>query len=274
MANNNLTAQEKKTLNKMFWLSHLVFISFSMVKMEANGFTMTMAPALEELYGDDPEAKKEAVLRHQSFFNTHAVPFSFVAGLSYAMERQHKEGKVDGTTIENIKAALMSPTAGMFDSLFFNAIRVIAAGISIGLCRNGNFLGVILFILMYGVTQSVVKYLLINAGYTLGTSFIDQVFNSGLIQVLTKCASVLGLMMVGAMTAQMVNVPLNLVVNTTGAEGGEVVVADILNQVFPGLLGVCALFLMVYLIKKGWTPTKLILLIFAFALVGAAIGLF
>jgi PTS system mannose-specific IID component len=274
MAKKDLTAPEKATLNKMFWLSHLVFISFSMVKMEANGFTMTMAPALKELYSDDPEEMKEAVLRHQSFFNTHAVPFSFVAGLAYAMERQHKEGKVDGTTIENVKAALMGPTAGMFDSLFFNAIRVIAAGISIGLCRNGNFLGTILFILMYGVTQSVVKYFLINAGYTLGTSFIDQVFNSGLIQVLTKCASVLGLMMVGAMTAQMVNVPLNLVINTTGAEGGEVVVGDILNQVFPGLLGVCALFLMVYLIKKGWTPTKLILLIFAFALVGAAIGIF
>ena len=274
MANNNLTAQEKATLKKMFWLSHLVFISFSMVKMEANGFTMTMEPALEELYGDDPEEMNEAVLRHQSFFNTHAVPFSFVAGLAYAMERQHKEGKVDGMTIENIKAALMGPTAGMFDSLFFNCIRVIAAGISIGLCSQGNFLGTIIFILLYGVTQSIVKWLLINAGYTLGTSFIDQVFNSGLIQVLTKCASVLGLMMVGAMTAQMVSVPLNLVINTTGAEGGEVVIADVLNSVFPGLLGVCALFLMVYLIKKGWTPTKLILLIFAFALVGAAIGLF
>ena len=274
MAKNNLTAQEQATLKKMFLLSHLVFISFSMVKMEANGFMMTMEPALEELYADNPEEKKEAVARHMSFFNTHAGPFSFVAGLAYAMERQHSEGKVDGTTIENIKAALMGPTAGMFDSLFFNCIRVIAAGISIGLCRQGNFLGTIIFILLYGVTQSVVKWLLINTGYTLGTSFIDQVFNSGLIQVLTKCASVLGLMMVGAMTAQMVSVPLNLVINTTGAEGGEVVIADILNSVFPGLLGVVALFLMVWLIKKGWTPTKLIGLIFAFALIGAAIGIF
>ena len=242
MANNNLSAQEKATLKKMFWLSHLVFISFSMVKMEANGFTMTMEPALEELYGDDPE---------------EMITITF-----------------DGGEGSNIKAALMGPTAGMFDSLFFNCIRVIAAGISIGLCRQGNFLGTIIFVLLYGCLQSVAKYLLINAGYTLGTSFIDQVFNSGLIQVLTKCASVLGLMMVGAMTAQMVNVPLNLVINTTGAEGGEVVIADILNSVFPGFLGVCALFLMVYLIKKGWTPTKLILLIFAFALIGAAIGLF
>ena len=80
--------------------------------------------------------------------------------------------------------------------------------------------------------------------------------------------------MVGAMTANMVSVPLNLIVNTTGEEGGAVNVGDVINSVFPGLLGVCALFLMVYLIKKGWKPSQLILLIFAFALVGALIGIF
>ena len=271
---NNYTPSEKKILDKMFLYSHLVFISFSMVKMEANGFTITMSPMLEELYKDDPEAMKEAVARHQQFFNTHAVPFSFIAGLSAAMEKQHKEGKVDGATIENIKAALMGPTAGMFDSLFFNCLRVIAAGIAIGLCRNGNFLGVIIFLLLYGFTQSIAKYLLFHAGYNLGTSFIDQVFSSGLIQVLTKCAGILGLMMVGAMTANMVNIPLNLVVNTTGAEGGAVNVGEIINSVFPGLLGVVALFVMVHLIKKGWKPSQLILLIFAIALVGALIGIF
>lgn len=274
MAKANYTPTEKKILDKMFLYSHLVFISFSMVKMEANGFTITMAPLLQELYKDDPEEMKEAVARHQQFFNTHAVAFSFIAGLAGAMEKQHKEGKVDGATIENIKAALMGPTAGMFDSLFFNALRVIAAGIAIGMCRTGNFLGVIVFLLLYGVSQSVVKYLLLHTGYDLGTAFIDQVFSSGLIQVLTKCAGVLGLMMVGAMTANMVNIPLNLVINTTGREGGAVNVGDVINSVFPGLLGVCALFVMVYLIKKGWKPSQLILLIFAIALIGALVHIF
>ena len=111
---------------------HLVFTSFNMVKMEANGFTITMAPAIESIYKDDMEGKREAYLRHQNFFNTHAVPFSFIAGLAYAMEKEHKEkNSIDGQTIESIKAALMGPTAGMFDSLFFNCLRIIAAGIGI-----------------------------------------------------------------------------------------------------------------------------------------------
>ena len=86
-----LTPEEKKVLKSMFFRSHLVFTSFNMVKMEANGFTITMAPAIESIYKDDMEGKREAYLRHQNFFNTHAVPFSFIAGLAYAMEKENKE---------------------------------------------------------------------------------------------------------------------------------------------------------------------------------------
>lgn len=272
MAKKILSQEENSVLKSMFLRSHTVFINFNMVKMEANCFTITMAPAIESIYGDDIEEKKEAYLRHQNFFNTHAVALSFIAGLAYAMEKEKKEtGTVDGQTIESIKAALMGPTAGMFDSLFFNCLRVIAAGIGIGLCADGNFLGTIIFILLYGVSQSVFKYILINLGYVYGTSFIDMVFETGLMTSLTKSASVLGLIMVGAMTAQMVNVPLNWTL-TVGQT--SVVVNDIINQIFPGLLGVVLLFTLVSLIKKGKRPTQLIFGILAIAILGALIGIF
>lgn len=271
MAKTNYSAEEKKVLRSMFLRSHWVFMNFNMVKMEANGFTATMAPAIESIYGDDIAAKKEAYARHQQFFNTHAVPFSFIAGLSYAMEKEHAKGNVDGKTIEAIKAALMGPTAGMFDSLFFNCLRIIAAGIAIGLCSQGSFLGTIIFIILYGLSQSLVKYLFVNMGYQYGTSFIDMVFSSGLMQPLTKSAGVLGLMMVGAMTYTTVNVPLNLTIVTGDT---SVVVLDVVNSIFPGLLGVLLLFFLVRLIKKGARPTQLILGIFAFALIGAFLGIF
>jgi len=267
-----ITPEEKKILNKMFFRSHLVFQSFTMVKMEANGFTMTLAPAIESIYKDDPEGKKEAYLRHQNFFNTHAVPFSFIAGLTAAMEKEHKEkGSIDGKTIDSIKAALMGPTAGMFDSIFFNCLRVIAAGVAIGLNSQGNILGTFIFILLYGVTQSITKYYFVNWGYTLGTSFIDEVFNSGLINALTKAASVMGLMMVGFMSASFVNVPLTWTLNVGST---SVVFADIFNSIFPGLLGILLLFYMIRLIKKGVRPVQLILGILVLGLVGAFIGIF
>ena len=274
MAANTYTPEEKAILRKIFFRSHRCFMMFSMAKMEANCFTMCMQPVIESLYPDDKEEQRRSYLRHQAFFNTHTNPFTFIAGLTYAMEKERKEGKVDEATIDNVKAALMGPTAGMFDSFWFNAVRVISAGIAIGLCSQGNFLGTILFVLLYGVTQSIAKWYLLQAGYNLGTSFIDTVFNSGLVNVLTKCASVVGLTMVGAMTANMVNVPLNWVINTTGKEGGEVVVRDIVHSIFPGLLGVVLLFVLVRLIKKGYRPTQLIAGIFVLALVGALLGIF
>ena len=45
-----VSAEENKILKKMFWNSHLVFANFN----------MTMAPAVESIYGDDIEGKKAA----------------------------------------------------------------------------------------------------------------------------------------------------------------------------------------------------------------------
>lgn len=266
------TTKEKKILKSMFLRSHFTFMGFNMVKMQANGFTLAMSPAIEEIYKDDPEGKKAAYIRSQSFINTHAVPFSLIAGLTYALEKQNKENPdFDPEVINSVKASLMGPTAGMFDSLFFNGVRVIAGGIAIGLGSTGNILGALLFILLYGVTQSIAKYYLLNAGYKYGTSFIDQVFGSGLIDALTKAASILGLMMVGALTASMVYVPLNWTVTISGA---SLAIQDVFNNIFPGLLSIIYIFVLMGLIKKGVRPTTIIFAILGISLLGAWIGIF
>lgn len=266
-----ISAEDNAVLRKMFIMSHSVFMNFNMTKMEANCFTNTMAPAIEQVYEGDQDAKREAYLRHQAFFNTHAVALDFIAGLSYALEKDCAEGKVPGKTIEAIKASLMGPTAGMFDSLFFNCLRVIGAGIAIGLCSQGNILGTFIFILLYGVTQSILKWFLLKAGYTLGTSFIDSVYNSGLMQVATKAASILGVMMVGCMTATTVGFPLNWTVNI-----GEtsLVVLDLFNSIYPGILSVAIVLIMLAFIKKGVRPIVLIFGLLIFCLLGAAVGIF
>lgn len=266
-----ISTEDNAVLRKMFIMSHSVFMNFNMTKMEANCFTNTMAPAIEQVYVDDPEGKREAYLRHQAFFNTHAVALDFIAGLSYALEKDCAEGKVPGQTIEAIKASLMGPTAGMFDSLFFNCLRVIGAGIAIGLCSQGNIAGTFIFILLYGVTQSILKWFLLKAGYTLGTSFIDSIYNSGLMQVATKAASILGVMMVGCMTATTVGFPLNWTV-TIGDT--SLVVLDLFESIYPGILSVAIVLIMLAFIKKGIRPIVLIFGLLIFCLLGAAVGIF
>ena len=53
MAMFNYSEQEKKTLRKMWVNAGYVFAGFNMVKMEGNGFALTMAPVLDELYKDE-----------------------------------------------------------------------------------------------------------------------------------------------------------------------------------------------------------------------------
>ena len=80
-----VSAEENKILKKMFWNSHLVFANFNMTKMEANGFTMTMAPAVVFFYVFYIDGYKAAYARQQSFFNTHSAAFNFISGLCYAL---------------------------------------------------------------------------------------------------------------------------------------------------------------------------------------------
>ena len=259
MAKSAYTTQEKKTLRKMFWNSGLVFSGFNMVKMEGNAFALTMEPALEELYEDQTE-RAEALQRHNGFFNTHAVFFALIAGITYALEKQKKtSGGVDDDVIENIKVALMGPTAGIGDAFFFNCLRVIAAGIAIGLCAQANFLGVILFVLIYGFSQFAARYYLLRMGYRYGTSFM------------TKAAGVMGITMVGAMVASSVNVKLAWTINVGQT---SVVVLDIFNSIMPGILSILLVFGMVRLIKKGYKPITLVFGILVISIVLAFFGIF
>lgn len=271
MAKTTLTQQEKKTLKSMFWNSGLVFAGFNMVKMEGNAFALTMAAPLEELY-PDLEERKRAMVRHNGFFNTHAVMFCLIAGITYAMEKEKKlKGSVDDDTIENIKAALMGPTAGIGDAFFFNCVRIIAAGVGIGLCSQGNILGVLLFVLMYGVSQLVARWYLLRVGYTLGTSFVDSIFESGLMTALTKSAGIVGLTMVGAMVANMMNVKLAWTINVGDT---SVVLLEVFDSVMPGILSVALLFGLVKLIKKGVKPITLVFGILISTIVLAFFGVF
>lgn len=68
MKNMMISADEKKLLRKVEIRSHTCFLAATMVNMEGNGFTFSLIPAIEEIYKDDPEGKKEAYTRHQQFF--------------------------------------------------------------------------------------------------------------------------------------------------------------------------------------------------------------
>ena len=67
------------------------------------------------------------------------------------------------------------------------------------------------------------------SGYRLGAGVLDKIQKSGLMESLTYGAAILGLMVIGGMTAEMVtvNIPLQI-----GTGDSAMAIADILNGIF------------------------------------------
>ena len=75
---SKINAHDKKVLKKMFWGSGLAFSGFNVVKMQGNGFTNTMGPALEDLFPDDAKSRGEALARANGVFNTNNTMFGLL----------------------------------------------------------------------------------------------------------------------------------------------------------------------------------------------------
>ncbi len=250
-----LSAQEKKTLQRITLRSNLLNGSMQAIKRQAMGFTYALIPALAELYDGDKEKMAEALQRHDTFINTHASFGAFLLGLVYALEKQKAEGKgVTSDMITNIKASLMGPLAGIGDSIFHITLRVIGAGIGINFALEGNILGAFIFMIIYGGTFLAIKYPLCKAGYTLGTQYLKDLFEKGLIKSLTKSASILGLMMVGGLVSSLMNVNTTLAITFGETSVG---LQTMFDQIVPELLAIITVFGVYKLIKRKVSITKI-----------------
>ncbi|MGN1399379.1 MAG: PTS system mannose/fructose/sorbose family transporter subunit IID [Erysipelotrichaceae bacterium] len=267
-----ITPEERKMLNKAYYFSLGTNMASSKVSQQSKCFAMAMYPGIDMFY-DDPEDKKKAFYRHAGeFFNTHQVFLGLLVGIALAMEKQqasHPEEDITDT-ISTLKASLMGPTAGIGDSFFFNCFRVIIAGLCIGIASSGNILGVLLFVLLYGGTLLVVKYLFLTAGYRYGTSIISEAFKTGVIPLITEAAGILGAIMVGVLVAQ--NVKINIILVPTFGDA-TVNIQGMLDTIMPGLLSLVLWGWAFAKTQKGWSPTKLIFVIMGGCIVLAFFGI-
>ncbi len=89
-------------------------------------------------------------------------------------------------------------------------LRLIATGIGTSTALKGNILGPILFLLVFNVPHILVRWCFTRWGYVLGTGVLQRIQKSGMMESLTYGASIIGLMVVGAMTASMIDITIPL----------------------------------------------------------------
>ena len=127
----------------------------------------------------------------------------------------------------------MGPLSGIGDSFFWGTFRVIAAGAGFRWRSRAAFLGPILFLLLFNVPHLIIRYYCTIWGYQLARSLFRLRMKNGLIQHMTKLATVIGLTTVGAMIATMVTFNVGFI-----AQIGEttLVLQEVFDQIMPKIL--------------------------------------
>lgn len=234
------------------------------------GFAYSMTPVIEKLY-QTKEERAEALQRHMEFFNITVYFSTLVLGIVTAMEeRKAKDPAFDTSSISNVKASLMGPLSGIGDSIFLGTLRIIAAGIGASLCMNGNPFGAVLFLLLYNIPAFLVRYLGMMKGYELGTTLLEKLQKSGLMNKVTNMTGIVGLMTIGSMIATMVTVRMSI---TFGSGDGVTELQGILDSIMPCLLPVCVTALIYWLLGKNVKTTWLLFGIIAVSIVCAGFGI-
>ena len=269
---NNLSREDKKMINSICWRSLNAHCSRvgGQARQMAIGFLWQIMPALNRYYKDQPEKKKEALYRHVQFCNVSNAIYPFLAGLVASMEKENSEvDDFDTSSIVAIKAALMGPLAGIGESLLFSVVRVIAAGIGISFALQGSILGPILFFLIYNGCTMALRFSLGYVGFISGSSFITNMYQNGTLKILTKCAGILGLIMVGAMTASTVKFTTAISIPIPGGEA--VALQSSLDTLFLGLVPLLLTFGCKKLLDKNVNINWIMVGIFVLSLMMAVV---
>lgn len=269
-----LTKEDKKMVNSICLRSLNAHCSRvgGQARQMAIGFLWQIMPALNRYYKDQPEKKREALIRHVQFCNVSNAFFPFLAGLVASMEKENSEvDDFDASSIVAIKAALMGPLAGIGDSLLFSVVRVIAASIGISFALQGSVLGPILFFVIYNTCTMALRFGLGYVGFVSGSQFITKMYKNGTLAILTKCAGILGLIMVGAMTASTVKFATTIMIPISGGE--PVALQASLDTLFLGIVPLLLTFGCKKLLDKNVNINYIMLGILAASILLAVLGI-
>ncbi|WP_179394815.1 PTS system mannose/fructose/sorbose family transporter subunit IID [Lacticaseibacillus absianus] len=268
----NVSPEDKKMLNSIFWRSFTVFASRAgATKTHAPGFMYSIMPALDRYYKDDPEGHRQAMQRHTTWYNITQNVGTFVMGLVASMEKKNAaDPNFDSDSTVALKTSLMGPLSGIGDSIFWGVLRVIAAGIGISLASQGSIFGPLLFLVIYNVPSILTRYYLTYMGFTLGDTFIQDMYRSGSMKLLNKSASTLGLMMIGCMTATMVTFQSKLAIPIKG--GKPILIQTYLDQLWQGLVPLVVTLVCYWLLSKKVNVNWILLGVLALAIVLGLLG--
>ena len=273
-------SDKKVTKDDLFWTfvrSNFLLGSFNFERMQSMGFCVSMMPILKRVYGDNKEELKAALKRHLEFFNTQPFVAAAIMGIIGAMEEKRANGaEISPATLSGVKVGLIGPLAGVGDPIFWGTIRPVLAALGAGIALTGSIIGPIIFFVAFNAIRLATHWYGVKYGYEKGTELVENIGGNEM-KFLTEGASVLGLLVMGALVAKWTTVNMPLVISEYDNSAGDHVVTTlqtILDSLMPGIVALLMTFACMWLLKRGMNPLVIIIGLFAIGIVGYAIGLF
>jgi PTS system mannose-specific IID component len=270
----------KSFFNWFFWNG----CSQQAESMLGMAFGQAMAPVIDELY-DSQEEKAAALKRHITLFNTESQVGSICNGIVCGLEEANANKQCTPELISGAKVALIGPTSAIGDSLWVATIIPILLTLCLSIAQTNpgtSWLGPVLYLIIYPLGTCILSWSLFKLGKKSGLEGMQSFMATGRLNALTDTMTVLGLLVVGALTASFVSVTLPVqirrdvydAVNNTVLENQVIFNADnVVNAIFPKLLPL-GLTLWIYRLyaKKKIAPLALMGIILVLALVLTWLG--
>ncbi len=294
----------KKDRRAVALRSTLLMGSWNYERIESGGFCYAMIPAIKKLYHNKDD-QRAALKRHMEFFNTHPYVAAPILGVTLALEEEKANGSpVDDTAIQGVKVGMMGPLAGVGDPVFWFTIRPMLGALGASLAMGGSILGPVLFFVLWNIIRWAFLWYTQEFGYQAGSK-ISEDLSGGLLQKVTKTASILGMFVLGSLVQRWVNIDFKTVISTVRLSEGAYIdwqalpqggagiqqafqqftsgmaiapeqvttLQDNLNTLLPGIAPLLLTFLCMWLLKKNISPIVIIIALFLAGILGHVVGL-
>jgi len=279
--------------------------SWNYERMQNGGWAYSLIPALKKLYPNKDDASA-ALKRHLEFFNTHPYIAAPILGVTLALEEERANGaQIDDAAIQGVKVGMMGPLAGIGDPVFWFTVRPILGAIAASLATGGSVIAPLFFFFVWNIVRAAFLWYTQEFGYQKGSE-ITKDLSGGILQTITKGASILGMFVMGILVQRWTNINFPMVISkvkmadgafikfpegaVNGAQLQEVLTAmnkgvalspdkvttlqDNLNDLVPGFAALLLTFLCMWLLKKKVNPIAIIFGLFAVGIIGHVVGIF
>ena len=294
----------KADRQKVWWRSTFLQGSWNYERMQNLGWAYSLIPSIKKLY-TKKEDQAAALERHLEFFNTHPYVAAPIIGVTLALEEEKANGAaIDDAAIQGVKIGMMGPLAGIGDPVFWFTVRPILGALGASLALTGNIIGPLIFFLAWNAIRMAFLWYTQELGYKAGSE-ITKDMSGGILQDITKGASILGMFILAVLVERWVSIKFVFNVSSvklddkayihwdklsSGYKGIQEAFAQVgqglsqtpekvttfqqnLDSLIPGLMGLLLTFACMWLLKKKVSPITIIIALFVVGVLAHVAGL-